>query len=51
MSSVLASAIGAFLDSLRERELDEPLRAVLRARGFSNEDVPIAVELRRRFPE
>ncbi len=36
MNSVLASAIGAFLDSLRERELDEPLRAVLRARGFSN---------------
>lgn len=36
MSSVLENAVGAFLDALRERELDEPLRAVLRARGFSS---------------
>jgi hypothetical protein len=36
MSSLLESAIAAFLDSLGERELDEPLRAVLRARGFSH---------------
>jgi hypothetical protein len=31
---VLDSVIAGFLESLTERELDEPLRAVLRAQGF-----------------
>lgn len=35
MSSMIESVIGSYLDSLEEREFDEPFMALLRANGFT----------------
>lgn len=36
MSSIIENVIGSYLDSLEEREFDEPFMAMLRANGFTD---------------